>query len=76
MLKHPAVFARRQRTRLAQQIVGHADLADVVELGAEEHLLLTRRVETEFSRNRPSVIRHADGVISGIRVAGLESSDE
>ena len=65
-------FRRGQRRLLAQHLVGHADLADVVQQGAEPQRGEIRIGQLErpshFDRQRA----HALGMTSGVRIAGIE----
>ncbi len=72
MRAHDLPLLRRQRPRLLQDRLGHADLADVVQETRLSHEIDGGGRESEGRRNAPTQRRHALGVAARVRVLRLQ----
>ena len=69
-------FLVRQLARLAQHVLAHADLADVVHHAAEPRALGVGRTEAGVDGKQVRKLRHARGVAARIRILGIDGGDE
>jgi hypothetical protein len=76
MRLHRRVLVVRQRARLLQDPVGHADLADVVQQPGEAYLGDTRRRQAELGRHQRAQLGDGLAVVARARVLRVDGAGQ